>query len=120
MDPIRTQSWYNQMILIDPRDPSRNTIYLSGQLGSARTADGGGTWTLLSNWLPFSRFPIPCVHADFHAAALSLTGTPTLLFGGDGGLFVSPDDGTTWSSDKINGLQTFLTYSAESRCRAGL
>jgi photosystem II stability/assembly factor-like uncharacterized protein len=114
MDLMRTQSWYNQMILIDSRDPSRNTIYLGGQLGSARTSDGGGTWTLLSNWLPFSRFSIPYMHADFHAAAMSLSGTPTVLFGGDGGLFVSMDDGTTWSSDKNNGLQTFLTYSLTS------
>ena len=114
MDLMRGQSWYNQMILVDPRDPSRNTVYLGGQLASARTADGGGTWTLLSNWLPFSRIPLPYVHADFHAAALSLAGTPTLLFGCDGGLFTSTDDGTTWSSDKNNGLQTFLTYSLTS------
>jgi len=114
MDLMRAQSWYNQMILVDPRDASRNTVYLGGQLASGKTTDGGGTWTLLSNWLPFNRFPIPYVHADFHAAALSLAGTPTILFGGDGGLFTSQDDGATWSSDKNNGLQTFLTYSLAS------
>ncbi len=114
MDLMASQSWYNQMILVDPRDATRNTIYLGGQLGSAKTIDGGATWTLLTNWLPFNRFTIPYVHADFHAAALDLAGTPTLLFGTDGGIFVSADGGATWSSDKNNGLQTFLLYSMTS------
>jgi len=57
---------------------------------------------------------LPYAHADFHAAALSTAGTPTLTFGNDGGLFISTDDGTTWSSDKNNGLQTFLFYSLTS------
>jgi len=47
------------MILVDPRDPSRNTVYLGGQLASGKTTDGGGTWTLLSNWLPFYRSRSP-------------------------------------------------------------
>jgi Big-like domain-containing protein len=119
MDLMHGQSGYNQMILVDPRDPTRNTIYLGGNLSSAKSTDGGNTWTLLSNWLygnvtlPSGQpAMIPYVHADFHAAALSTAGTPAaLLFGSDGGLFVSSDDGATWSSDKNNGLQTFLFYS---------
>ena len=121
MDLMHGQSGYNQMILVDPRDAARNTIYLGGNLSSAKSTDGGNTWTLLSNWL-FGNVTlpggqpglIPYVHADLHAAALSLAGTPTVLFGGDGGLFVSADDGATWSSDKNNGLQTFLFYSLVS------
>ena len=121
MDLMHGQSWYNQMILVDPRDATRNTIYLGGNLSSAKSTDGGNTWTLLSNWL-FGNVTLPSgqpglmpyVHADFHAAALSLAGTPTVLFGSDGGLFTSTNDGATWSSDKNNGLQTFLFYSLTS------
>jgi len=115
MDLMHGQSWYNQMILVDPRDIGRNTVYLGGNLSSAKTTDGGVTWTLVSDWLPFQgRAPLPYVHADFHTAAISLAGTPTLLFGSDGGIFVSTDDGATWSSDKNNGLQTHLIYSISS------
>ena len=118
MDLMHDQSWYNQMILVDPRDATRNTIYLGGNLSSAKSTDGGNTWTLLSNWLYGNvTLPngqpglLPYVHADFHAVALSTAGTPTVMFGSDGGLFVSTDDGVTWSSDKNNGLQTFLFFS---------
>ncbi len=118
MDLMHGQSWYNQMILVDPRDAGRNTVYLGGNLSSAETTDGGLTWTLLSNWLPASfrgpGFNLPYVHADFHTAAISMAGTPTLLFGSDGGIFVSTDNGASWSSDKNNGLQTHLIYSLSS------
>jgi len=123
MDILHAQAWYNQMVLVDPRDATRNTVYIGGNLSSAKTTDGGTTWTLLSNWLGGGTindpafgfgFGLPYAHADFHAAALSTAGTPTLMFGNDGGLFISTDNGTTWSSDKNNGLQTFLFYSLAS------
>ena len=28
MDLMHGQAWYNQMILVDPRDATRNTVYL--------------------------------------------------------------------------------------------
>jgi hypothetical protein len=104
MDLMHGQAWYNQMILVDPRAATRNTVYLGGNLSTAKTTDGGTTFTLLSNWLyPFlgaPRFNLPYVHADFHAAAVSTAGAPTLIFGSDGGLFVSTDEGASWTSDK--------------------
>jgi hypothetical protein len=120
MDLMHGQSFYNQMILVDPRDINRNTIYLGGNLSTAVSKDGGNTWTLLSNWLfdqaNLRRIGLPYVHADAHAAAISNVpgATPALLFGNDGGLFVSTNGGTTWSSEKNNGLQTFLFYSLTS------
>src|ERR1700730_16067139 len=88
MDLMHGQSWYNQMILVDPRDAARNTIYLGGDLSSAKSTDGGNTWTLLSNWLYGNiTLPngqpglLPYVHADFHAVALSTAGSPTVMFG---------------------------------------
>lgn len=113
MNLMGGQAFYNHMILVNPSDPSRNTVYLGGQLASARTRDGGNTWTLLSDWLAFSG--LPYVHADFHAAAFSrFGGTETLFFGTDGGLFVSQDDGVRWSDAKNEGLVTHLIYALSS------
>ena len=113
MDLMHGQSWYNQMILVDPQDASRNTVYLGGDLSTGKTTDGGATWTLTSQWNP--AFNLEYVHADCHAAAFTnVGGTARVLFGTDGGIFVSTDNGATWSSDKNNGLQTFLFYSLTS------
>jgi|GEM_PF-1074824 len=104
------QCWYNQMILVDPTDPSRNTVYIGGNLATARTTNGGGSWTLTTWWL-YHQVDLPYAHADFHAAAYKSTGTPALLFGSDGGMFMSTDNAATFTSDKNKGLQTHLLYS---------
>lgn len=110
MDLMSSQAWYNQMLLVDPTDASRNTVYLGGQLSSAKTTNGGQTWTLLSNWL--AQFGMPYVHADFHCAAFSTAGgVNTVSFGSDGGLFISRDGGATFSSNKNQGLVDTLHYS---------
>src|SRR5262249_48907633 len=64
------QAWYNQMILVDPTDGASNTVYLGGNLHTAKTTDGGATWRLTSNWLSF--FGLPYVHADCHTAVFSM------------------------------------------------
>src|SRR5512141_344369 len=111
MNICHGQCWYNQMVLVDPRDASRNTVWIGGDLATARTTDGGSTWTNVTWWL-YSQFPVlPYAHADHHAAALKTTGTPTLILGNDGGLNVSTDDGATFSSDKNNGLVSHLYYT---------
>ncbi len=111
------QAFYNQLILVDPLDLSRNTVYLGGQLATAKTTDGGDTWTLLSDWLPhdFPEDNLPYVHADCHAAAFArLRGQNTVFFGTDGGLFVSTDAGASWSDDKNDGIVAFLANSIVS------
>jgi len=113
MNLMGGQAYYNQLILVNPSDPARNTVYLGGQLASARTKDGGATWTLISDWLAQS--DLPYVHADFHAAAYSKFGNKeTLFFGTDGGLFISHNDGSQWKDDKNEGLVTHLIYSLNS------
>src|SRR5438552_10400390 len=83
---LGAQAWYNQMALVDPTDPSRNTIFLGGQLASAVSYDGGVTWTILTDWL--GEFGLPYAHADFHTASFSTAGGfPRIFFGNDGGLF---------------------------------
>ena len=108
MNIMLDQAWYNQMVLVDPRDAARNTVYLGGQLSSARTTDGGNTWRLLTNWL--GQYGLPYAHADFHAAAFS-PDTSSVLVGTDGGLFVSNDHGATWSDAKNDGIASYLIYA---------
>lgn len=111
MNICHGQCWYNQMVLVDPRDATRNTVWIGGDLAAARTTDGGGSWTVETWWL-YSQFPaLRYAHADHHAAALKMTGTPTIILGNDGGLNVSEDNGATFSSDKNNGLVSHLYYT---------
>jgi photosystem II stability/assembly factor-like uncharacterized protein len=108
MNIMLGQAFYNHMVLVDPTDADRNTVYIGGQLSSARSTDGGQTWRVISNWL--AQYGLPYVHADFHAAAYA-TQTKTLLFGTDGGLFTSTDAGKTWSDQKNDGIASYLVYA---------
>lgn len=110
MNIMRDQAFYNHMVLVDPNDPSRNTVYIGGQLASAKSTDGGVTWRIITNWL--AQFGLPYVHADHHGAAIaSVNGAPTLLFGTDGGVFTSDDGGKTFSSQKNDGISSYLIYA---------
>lgn len=111
MNICHGQCWYNQMILVDPRDTNRNTVWIGGDLATAQTTNGGGSWTVKTWWL-YDQFPtLPYAHADHHAAAFKSTGTPTIILGNDGGINISTDDGASFSSDKNNGLVSHLYYS---------
>jgi len=110
MDIMAGQAFYNQMLLVDPADAGRNTVYIGGQLSAAKSTDGGGTWRIISNWL--AQFKLPYVHADHHAAAFaSLNGDPAMIFGTDGGLFISTDGGNSFSSQKNDGISSYLIYA---------
>ena len=111
------QCWYNQSILVDPRDAARNTVWIGGTLFSALTADGGGSWAVKTWWL-YSQVPaFPYAHADHHAAAFKSTGTPSIILGTDGGLSVSEDDGATFSTAKNRGLATHLFYTVAGNAK---
>lgn len=107
MDVLKGQAWYNQMLLVDPADASRNTVYLGGNLSSVKSIDGGATWTVLTNWL--AQFGLPYVHADFHCGAFDQSGR--LFFGGDGGVFYSDDKGVTWNDKRNTGLVDHLIFA---------
>jgi len=111
MNICHGQCWYNQMVLVDPRDANRNTVWIGGDLATASTTNGGTSWSVRTWWL-YEQFPaLPYAHADHHAAAFKTTGTPTVILGNDGGLNISTDDGATFSSDKNNGLASHLYYT---------
>jgi hypothetical protein len=111
MNICHGQCWYNQMILVDPQDATRNTVWIGGDLATARTTDGGSTWTVKTWWLYNQDPSLPYAHADHHAAAFKSTGKPTIILGNDGGLNISEDNGATFSSDKNSGLVTNLFYT---------
>jgi hypothetical protein len=93
LDVLHDQAWYNQAIIVDPRNNDR--LFVGGNLATLRSQDGGRTWDVISDWLPpmptnnvASR--LPYVHADYHAMAISTTGaSPYFYAGTDGGLFRS-------------------------------
>jgi len=116
------QAWYNHMIITDPTDATGNTVYAGGNYSSAMSSDGGNTWTILTGWLGqygwhnwFAKGKnknIPYAHADFHCAAVSTAGgQKRLLFGNDGGIFYSDDNGKSWKDDANTGMVTALIYA---------
>ncbi len=110
MNLMGNQAWFNHMLLVDPTDSTRNTVYLGGQLASAKTTDGGATWTILSDWL--AQGTRPYVHADFHCAAFSQSGgIHRIYFGTDGGIFTSTDGGKTFDDTKNVGQVNHLIYA---------
>jgi hypothetical protein len=108
MNLMGGQAFYNQMLLVDPNDSNRNTVFIGGQLSSAKSVDGGATWSVLADWLGL--FKMPYVHADYHSAAI-VPATKQVIFGSDGGMFVSNDGGATWDDGKNEGIITELAYS---------
>jgi len=105
---LNGQGWYDQLTLVHPTDP--NTVYFGGALLLAKTANGGSTFSQISNWL--AQFSLPYIHADFHAGTFDSLGN--MYVGTDGGIFKSTDNGTTWSAALNVGITSHLIYSVGS------
>ena len=120
MNILGDQAYYNQLILVSPADATRRTVYIGGNLSTAKTSDGGANWTLVSSWLPTScgdgvTPKLPYVHADSHAAVAFVDkGRENIVFGTDGGIFVSDDAGKTFDSAKNNNIVSLLTQTIMS------
>ncbi len=107
---LHSQGWYNQMLVVDPSDATRNTVYIGGNLATGKSTDGGASWKVITNWL--AQFGLPYSHADHHTATISTAGGGTrVYYGNDGGLFYSDDGGATFSDRKNIGLVNHLMYS---------
>ena len=120
LDILHGQSWYNQMIMVDPTNP--DNVMIGGNLSNARSTDGGKTWSLVSNWDPAdNKMPTGTyVHADMHAGAiLDGDGQKKVYVGSDGGIFQTDGSVFTgapmaaqWNASTNNGLADFLVYGA--------
>ena len=102
-DFTRGQSFYDLMIKVDPKNP--NVAYVGG-IDLFRTDNGGnGTsssnpWTQISHW--YGRSGTQFAHADQHNSVISEVDNNKILFGNDGGIFFSDDNGTNLSSRNYN------------------
>ena len=133
LDFTHDQASYNQMLLADPANP--DIAFIGGNLSMGRTTDGGATWSVMTDWLPFglttnaggldtSRATLAqYAHADWHAGTIAHVGGVDYFYGGnDGGLIrassnvltaLSPG-AVTWE-DKLNrGIVSHLIYSVAS------
>ena len=104
------QAFYNQMVLVDPNDGTRNTVYIGGQLSAAKSTDGGATWGSSATGWRSSGCPTstPIITPPRSPAC---KGDPALIFGTDGGLFISTDGGGSFSSQKNDGISSYLIYA---------
>ncbi|HLJ97812.1 MAG TPA: PKD domain-containing protein [Gemmataceae bacterium] len=74
------QGWYDQTLILDPSDPTGNTVYAEGQVPLLKTTDGGMTWTDISAGAD-GHGP----HTDHHGIGFDHNGR--LLDGNDGGIW---------------------------------
>jgi photosystem II stability/assembly factor-like uncharacterized protein len=93
------QEWYDQTLLVDPRDPTDNTVVFGGVL-LYQSHDGGGHWSVFNTG-----------HVDQHALAADLTTASGFFNGNDGGLYhLDSSAGTiaslnqTLSASQIQGI----------------
>ena len=107
---LNGQGWYNHLVI--PSKDNTGTVFFGGALLLAKATNALATpsYTQMTNWL--AQFGLPYVHADFHTGAYDANGN--LYVGSDGGIFMSADNGVTWT-DKYNiGISAHLLYSVGS------
>jgi hypothetical protein len=104
------QAGYDIAIAVSPTD--ENMVYMGG-INVWKSANGGSTWTIMSNWRADSAPAGQYCHADIHfLAARSGIFTTTLWAGNDGGVFRSGNPTSTsptWEN-RSNGLVIMQFY----------
>ena len=85
------QGWYDLAIAVDPTDA--NKLYVGG-VDVWKSTNGGTTWAINSHW--YGGCSVPAVHADCHYLGFS-PANGQLFAGNDGGVFSTPNGGTTWN-----------------------
>lgn len=98
------QGWYDLTINVSPLNKNDVTV---GGINLWRTNDAGNSWFLSSFWHNGGPQGIPVVHADQHE--LVNAGSNIQYLANDGGIYVSQNNGTTWT-DISNGLVISQVY----------
>ncbi|MCL2246158.1 MAG: T9SS type A sorting domain-containing protein, partial [Lentimicrobiaceae bacterium] len=96
------QGWYDLCIAVSPTNAN---IVSVGGVNTWRSTDGGYNWECINHW--WGEGDIISVHADKHTLVYRNDGI--LFEGNDGGVYTSPNDGTTWT-DKTNGMRISQMY----------
>jgi hypothetical protein len=120
------QASYNQMLVVDPA--SADTVFIGGNLSMARSTNGGVSWTVMADWLPFALTQTggltdaQYAHADWHAATVAHVNSVAYFYGGnDGGLIRGGTNVLTdtpanviWEDRLNRGIVSHLIYSVAS------
>jgi hypothetical protein len=85
------QAWYDWYVAVAPDDPGQ--VYCGSiELHRGDLTGGAWTWRVLTN----KGSTGDSIHPDQHAIAFEPGRPDTIYAGNDGGLYRSPDRGTTW------------------------
>ncbi len=95
------QGWYDLTITASP---SNADIVLIGGINTWRSTDAGVTWTIADHWYGSLA---QAVHADKHMLKYRTDGS--LFECNDGGVYLSTNDGTSWT-DKTTGIVNSQMY----------
>lgn len=82
------QAWYDLAIAVSPTD--ENEVWVGG-INMWKSTDAGINWTVNTMW--YTDSPYNYIHCDIHS--VNFYGD-TLYVGSDGGVFYTPNHGTTW------------------------
>ena len=87
------QSWYDWFAAVAPNNP--DVLYVGGidAYKGVRGAGGVWTWTCIT-----AKNAGDSIHPDQHHITFSPTDPNVVFIGNDGGIYRSPDGGTTWQS----------------------
>lgn len=100
------QGFYDLALAVSPTNPEH---LFAGGIHTWSSLDGGVTWKILNHWT--GSYSLPYVHADQHNFAYSPDAT-TLYNANDGGIYLSTNDGTTWT-DISSGLAIAQFYKID-------
>ncbi len=100
------QASYTNCIAVHPEDPD---FVVAGGLDVHVSRNGGKTWVHASNGRALAGTP-KAVHDDQHALVILKDGT--IVTGSDGGVYVSPNAGKSWSA-RLHGMQTTMFYAVD-------
>jgi PKD repeat protein len=113
-DFTRGQAWYDLIMVVDPNNPN---VVLAGGIDLFKSSDGGSTWKQISKWSNnnnLAALNISLVHADQHAIAFKPGSSTDVIFGNDGGMYVSSTMTQTSPTfiNRNNGYNVTQFYSA--------
>ena len=113
---LNGQGHYDITLSINPSNPDE--IILAG-LDAYKSLNGGQTFTNQVSYWVTNTSANPYVHADHHFMQWWMVGAESrIVIGGDGGIFISRDGGSTWS-DRNKNLNIKQFYSGSIHPDAG-